>query len=178
MREVERYDLAERVASLRVERDRLREEVDSRGTRVAALREECERLRAAVAEAKFSPLGDNHHNAAACPYCNPAWSKLQAERDVLRARLAALVVAADALLPLLHGEPEGQLSHMNELTGRLDWYEKLRPKRDALRAALGDVGDVRERMREVLKAAWPPYDSDVSLDAVIDRLLTAVGEAR
>jgi hypothetical protein len=22
-------------------------------------------------EARFSPLGDNHHNAAACPYCTP-----------------------------------------------------------------------------------------------------------
>ena len=24
-----------------------------------------------LAEARFSPLGDNHHNALACPYCNP-----------------------------------------------------------------------------------------------------------
>jgi hypothetical protein len=30
-----------------------------------------DRLKKELAEAKFAPLGDNHHNAAACPYCSP-----------------------------------------------------------------------------------------------------------
>ena len=29
-------------------------------------------LRERVREAQFAPEGDNHHNAAACPYCSPA----------------------------------------------------------------------------------------------------------
>lgn len=31
---------------------------------------ELERLREELKEAKFRPLGDNHHNAAECPYCS------------------------------------------------------------------------------------------------------------
>lgn len=26
-------------------------------------------------EAKYAPVGDNHHNAAACPYCRPQFDK-------------------------------------------------------------------------------------------------------
>jgi len=32
---------------------------------------ERDRLKKELAEARFRPLGDNHHNAALCPYCNP-----------------------------------------------------------------------------------------------------------
>lgn len=28
-------------------------------------------LEAELAQARFAPAGDNHHNAVACPYCNP-----------------------------------------------------------------------------------------------------------
>ena len=30
-----------------------------------------EALKAALPFLRFSPMGDNHHNAAACPYCTP-----------------------------------------------------------------------------------------------------------
>lgn len=42
-----------------------------------------EALEAALPYMVFSPLGDNHHNAAACPYCVPD----QALRDELKERL-------------------------------------------------------------------------------------------
>lgn len=35
---------------------------------------------------QFAPMGDNHHNAALCPYCNPI---LKAERDAAYDRGAA-----------------------------------------------------------------------------------------
>ena len=28
-----------------------------------------------IEEIRFAPLGDNHHNAAKCPYCNPKMSE-------------------------------------------------------------------------------------------------------
>jgi hypothetical protein len=40
-----------------------------------------ERLTIERDEARFSPMGDNHHNAAACPYCRP---EVEAERDQSR----------------------------------------------------------------------------------------------
>lgn len=41
-------------------------------------------LEAAAPYMVYGPLGDNHHNAAACPYCVPD----QALRDELKERLA------------------------------------------------------------------------------------------
>jgi hypothetical protein len=37
----------------------------------------------------FSPLGDNHHNAAKCPYCNPDYVK-QCEAQIEVVNLKAL----------------------------------------------------------------------------------------
>lgn len=34
-------------------------------------------LAAAIPFLRFSPLGDNHHNAAMCPYCTPKASGSQ-----------------------------------------------------------------------------------------------------
>lgn len=57
-------------------------------------------LDAALAEAerrKWAPLGDNHHNAAACPHCSPASiiaeqtaraGRAEADRDALLAKIA------------------------------------------------------------------------------------------
>lgn len=57
--------------------------------------EERKQAKKELAEAKFSPAGDNHHNAAKCPYCNPAYlnnrtaettvSQLRQELEKLRA---------------------------------------------------------------------------------------------
>ncbi len=49
--------------------------------RLAALQSEVERQ---LLEARYSPLGDNHHNAAQCPYCNPKYAALQSEVERLR----------------------------------------------------------------------------------------------
>ena len=49
------------------------------------MRERAERAEAELIAAKFSPLGDNHHNAAKCPYCQPELEKmLKAEAEVQR----------------------------------------------------------------------------------------------
>ena len=32
----------------------------------------------------YAPLGDNHHNAAACPHCGDLLGKMRAERDLYR----------------------------------------------------------------------------------------------
>jgi hypothetical protein len=47
---------------------------------------EIERLRLI----QFSPTGDNHHNAALCPYCGEPLAKALAERDALAARVEGL----------------------------------------------------------------------------------------
>ncbi len=55
--------------------------------RAAELEQQVARLTLELSEARFRPMGDNHHNAAACPYCNPKWSELQAENAHLKAIL-------------------------------------------------------------------------------------------
>lgn len=52
---------------------------------------EVERLRLI----QFSPTGDNHHNAALCPYCGAPLRKALAEVATLRAQLAAPLVWQD-----------------------------------------------------------------------------------
>ena len=51
-----------------------------------ALRGEVERLNAIY----HSPTGDNHHNAARCPYCRPEYEQDHATIAQLRDRVAAL----------------------------------------------------------------------------------------
>ena len=66
------------------ERGRLAAEVERLTGEVAVLR------MAASEGLDFRPLGDNHHNAAKCPYCSP-WSAIaeaERERDALRGKLA------------------------------------------------------------------------------------------
>lgn len=39
---------------------------------------EIERLRDDLERARYAPMGDNHHNAMACPHCNPKASDVVA----------------------------------------------------------------------------------------------------
>jgi hypothetical protein len=71
-------------------------------------------------EARFRPLGDNHHNAAACPYCSPA-----SEIASLRARAAALEAERD----------ENEQAHLVEELRALRENESLR----ALAARRGEA---------------------------------------
>ena len=50
---------------------------------------------ARIAEVQFRPLGDNHHNAMACPYCNPDKLNPQA----LRARVERLEASREVAWP-------------------------------------------------------------------------------
>ncbi|HYJ22995.1 MAG TPA: hypothetical protein VEW07_13345 [Solirubrobacterales bacterium] len=56
--------------------------------------EELERTKLALDEARYSPMGDNHHNAAACPHCRP---ELEGEQAKLRAEHERANRAEDAL---------------------------------------------------------------------------------
>lgn len=42
--------------------------------------QEIARLKRELAQARFSPMGDNHHNAMLCPYCNPLAQRPEAVR--------------------------------------------------------------------------------------------------
>lgn len=53
----------------------------------------------ALAEARFAPLGDNHHNAAACPYCSPR--SVIVQRDILQQALDEALLRIDALMARL-----------------------------------------------------------------------------
>lgn len=49
------------------------------------LEAEVTRLRQELADAKFSPMGDNHHNAAECPHCG-AHAALEAEQELVKVK--------------------------------------------------------------------------------------------
>lgn len=59
-------------------------------TELARLQAENEALRRERDEARFSPIGDNHHNALKCPYCNPGWVEQVAAREAAEAKAARL----------------------------------------------------------------------------------------
>lgn len=61
---------------------------------------------------RYSPTGDNHHNAATCPYCRP---KLDQERDQLRAEVAKLTQERDTFRRWanLGGAPTGRMCLFN-----------------------------------------------------------------
>lgn len=61
-----------------------------------ALLDERDRIAEELAAARFAPLGDNHHNAEACPYCSP--KRLALEEELRKAR--AECEAARRQLPL------------------------------------------------------------------------------
>ena len=61
----------------------LRSDLHDAASTITALREE-------VRRARFAPLGDNHHNALACPYCNPKQLDPEAELTALRRRVVEL----------------------------------------------------------------------------------------
>ena len=79
-----------------------------------------------VAEARFAPMGDNHHNAAACPYCNPELQKMLAE-----ARNKALdEAAAVARRVPIPGECSPAEAH-GRMTGALAAAEAIRALKEA-----------------------------------------------
>jgi hypothetical protein len=59
-----------------------------------------------VKEAKFMPLGDNHHNALKCPYCNPD----QIDPKALRATITSQSAEIERLRKALRGADEALAS--------------------------------------------------------------------
>lgn len=47
--------------------------------------------------AQFSPMGDNHHNAAKCPYCNPELETLRAQAEEAGIRKALAMARSERL---------------------------------------------------------------------------------
>lgn len=68
----------------------------------ASLREQLARVTRERDEARFMPMGDNHHNAAACPYCGDplraARSRIEALERILK-RIDAALAPQSPLLP-------------------------------------------------------------------------------
>ncbi len=71
-----------------------------------------------LAEAKFSPAGDNHHNAAKCPYCNPEYhnNRIAQERVVeLERELDIQKQLVEELRPLLESSEAALHAACHEL---------------------------------------------------------------
>ncbi len=50
-----------------------------------------------IEAARFAPLGDNHHNAAECPYCNPKYVKQAKTIERLRGMVNELVEIVECI---------------------------------------------------------------------------------
>lgn len=92
------------------------------------LKEENARLRHEVLDAKFSPLGDNHHNALKCPHCNPD----RIDPKALQAALTQAQSRADAA--------EGRVEKLCAVLG-LDQTFSLASTLEELRTAVDHLFD-------------------------------------
>lgn len=97
-------------------------------------------LQAQLREAQFRPLGDNHHNALLCPYCNPDGIDPAAERSRAEAAEAQVEGCRGALEPFAEAysfwdEARGGVHDDNEIDdqGMLTMGD-LRRARQALAA--------------------------------------------
>jgi hypothetical protein len=76
------------------------------------------------------------------PLKHPMWqlamevNEVMADRDRLKALCEELREALQRLTDYCTSEPIGKLKHMNELDGRIAWYEGLGPLKTEARAAL------------------------------------------
>lgn len=86
-----RADRYQAQAELRHE-DYLGEVADKAIAERDAARAEVERLNLI----RFLPTGDNHHNAAVCPYCSPGGADLAAQLRIAKREYAALKAAVEA----------------------------------------------------------------------------------
>jgi regulator of replication initiation timing len=64
----------------------LNDQVESLQQRIGELEAEVLKWK----QQSFRPLGDNHHNALACPYCNPGGAGLLAANETLQAENSRL----------------------------------------------------------------------------------------
>lgn len=93
--EAERADeLQARVRELEAERDEYASELQVEVLARSATEARVAQLEAERDEVRYAPLGDNHHNAAACPHCGDLLGKAEALLAVERERTQQL---ADAL---------------------------------------------------------------------------------
>ncbi len=118
-------------------------------------------------EARFRPLGDNHHNAAACPHCNPG---LEAQRDVLiaarqRAEAAEAALTAqreqlDAFIPdsaHINALPEPIRRYIHDLETQCDPAGLVRENtiaRDTIRSLEQQVatqGEENARLKDFVQ---------------------------
>lgn len=61
--------------------------------RLAALEARVSAAEVLIATARFAPLGDNHHNAAACPYCGDLITEARRELAAQQAKAQRYVAA-------------------------------------------------------------------------------------
>ncbi len=107
LRQLAKLQLCE-LTSLHRSRDRWRRRALAAEAECARLGAEAETLREQVADARFHPMGDNHHNAFVCPYCNPEKLDPLAMRDEIRELRRQLADARDRDgVPVLAYDEEG-----------------------------------------------------------------------
>lgn len=83
---------------------------ESAESEVVALKKKVESLEVLY----YAPTGDNHHNAALCPYCRPSLEEERKERVALTTRVEGLVTAGEQVAVAL----ESACSYLGEKTPR------------------------------------------------------------
>ena len=138
----ERDKLRARLDEMKAERDEARAEVERLLEGEANREAQCrlvERLEQQLNEARaarFAPMGDNHHNAAQCPYCGDPLRAALEECDVARVEIECRREETEEVRAQLR-------SALRDLTLRTDERDEARAEndrvvahRDELRAAL------------------------------------------
>jgi hypothetical protein len=79
---------------------------------------------------RFTPLGDNHHNAAKCPYCNPEFERQAAHVRTLEAKLTAAEKTANVYKQL----SGASIIAVSDLVARDPELQRLHDERQRLEA--------------------------------------------
>lgn len=116
-----------------------------------------------LAEAKFAPLGDNHHNAAKCPYCNPEYTKNHTAQQKL--------AAAEARVRTLEQESDlyqRRLKNSEDCRNNLaKAYNSAFERADALSASLRDVQETLNQLPKDMEL-WAQQNTGLRNQAFLD----------
>lgn len=141
--------------------------------RAEAAEAEVTELRDELRRARFEPLGDNHHNAAACPYCSPERDRIveAARRDHVSVDDANRALAEErAVSGRLLSERDAARRTVGDAVADRDAalaeVERLR----ALVKLQSDFGELptaaRAARREVLQSLWDDMRADLDDHAI------------
>jgi hypothetical protein len=128
---------------------------------VLALLARAEKAEAERDVARFAPLGDNHHNALRCPYCNPEQIDPAAERAARQCAEAERDHARKAV-EMVIGDTATELGCVPDSEAILAAIAALKAERDHLLEALGDKDEALLHIAQWAEAysedIFPPVD--------------------